>query len=557
MKKLLFGLFLFSLLIFGTKIYAAEEGCQAEQNYSSATGQKCGCSHNEVYSSTTGQTCPTNNSSVKVLSPNGGETFKQGQSNRISWSGGKNIVQVGLVNPSYASNVGSAPLGWIELKGNIDSNITWDGKSVKDLMGNYLDRVSPGKYKILTVSENSIGNYCSGPVVSLSFGTTEPCNFDLSDNYFTITNSTIEEGCPAGQNYSSVTGQKCGCSHNEVYSSTTGQKCSVELICPPNMPNPFSLCSDGKIEPATRDANQCVTSWKCVTPKDDDGCSKGEVYSSTTGQACPQKDNPIISGVSGPQSLKVGEHGTWKVTAYDSNGGTLSYSVNWGDEVALLYATSNSTTKVAQQSATFTHVYNQAGIYNPTFVVTSENTIRCFMAPCPSNLGSANTSVSVIVNNSTNVCPSGCVCNKGMTTCPVELIDYGCLAGSKYSITTGQACPSDIAADDGCLPGFNYSSTTGQQCLVIVDNGCNGTRFSTTTGKLCPVTNTSTPIRRTLKRGIKGEDVKRLQLFLNLNADGSFGSQTQAKVMEWQAQNGLTPDGAFGTMSRKKAGLEE
>ena len=72
------------------------------------------------------------------------------------------------------------------------------------------------------------------------------------------------------------------------------------------------------------------------------------------------------------------------------------------------------------------------------------------------------------------------------------------------------------------------------------------------------VDNNQTPsqIERTLKKGVKGDDVKTLQNFLGLEADGSYGPKTAAKVMEWQAQNGLTPDGAFGKMSRQKAGLE-
>ena len=49
-----------------------------------------------------------------------------------------------------------------------------------------------------------------------------------------------------------------------------------------------------------------------------------------------------------------------------------------------------------------------------------------------------------------------------------------------------------------------------------------------------------------LKKGSKGEDVKKLQTKLGLNADGSFGPMTEAKVKEWQAANGLTADGIVG-----------
>ena len=49
-----------------------------------------------------------------------------------------------------------------------------------------------------------------------------------------------------------------------------------------------------------------------------------------------------------------------------------------------------------------------------------------------------------------------------------------------------------------------------------------------------------------LKVGSSGEDVKKLQQFLGLTADGSFGSGTEKAVKNWQSANGLTPDGLVG-----------
>jgi putative chitinase len=49
-----------------------------------------------------------------------------------------------------------------------------------------------------------------------------------------------------------------------------------------------------------------------------------------------------------------------------------------------------------------------------------------------------------------------------------------------------------------------------------------------------------------LKKGSKGEDVKKLQSKLGLVADGDFGPGTETKVKEWQAANGLTADGIVG-----------
>jgi peptidoglycan hydrolase-like protein with peptidoglycan-binding domain len=58
----------------------------------------------------------------------------------------------------------------------------------------------------------------------------------------------------------------------------------------------------------------------------------------------------------------------------------------------------------------------------------------------------------------------------------------------------------------------------------------------------------------TLKVGSKGEAVKNLQIVVGATpVDGSFGQITKAKVMAWQANNGLTADGLFGIQSKNKA----
>jgi len=49
-----------------------------------------------------------------------------------------------------------------------------------------------------------------------------------------------------------------------------------------------------------------------------------------------------------------------------------------------------------------------------------------------------------------------------------------------------------------------------------------------------------------LKTGSTGDQVKQLQTRLGLNADGIFGSGTEAGVKAWQAQNGLSADGIVG-----------
>jgi peptidoglycan hydrolase-like protein with peptidoglycan-binding domain len=241
-------------------------------------------------------------------------------------------------------------------------------------------------------------------------------------------------------------------------------------------------------------------------------------------------NNPVISGVSGSQNLNVNQVGTWGIIASNPTGGNLSYSVVWGDEP--FYQTSSTSTIPTvngyQQSATFTHSYSRTGTFTPVFTVINENTIRCFTTPCPSNAGSAQTSLSVKVGDSI----------------PIDI--QGCLPGFEFSTMTGLPCSTEFV-NDGCLAGYNFSPITGQVCNTQYKNTC------TEPGSNCGIINYR--ISRTLRRGTQGDDVKRLQTFLGIKVDGSYGKGTAAKVKEWQVINGLKADGAFGMKSAKKAGL--
>ncbi len=77
---------------------------------------------------------------------------------------------------------------------------------------------------------------------------------------------------------------------------------------------------------------------------------------------------PVITGITAPTVLAVGETGTWSVKAYDPQNGSLSYAVDWGD----------SSTKALNmlgafvQTSSFTHAYAQPGTYKATFTVTDD-----------------------------------------------------------------------------------------------------------------------------------------------------------------------------------------
>jgi|SRR5881394_835356 len=61
----------------------------------------------------------------------------------------------------------------------------------------------------------------------------------------------------------------------------------------------------------------------------------------------------------------------------------------------------------------------------------------------------------------------------------------------------------------------------------------------------------TTPIEKpltvtTIRRGSRGDSVKRWQSVLGLPTDGNFGPATEAATKQWQSAHGLTPDGVVG-----------
>ena len=65
------------------------------------------------------------------------------------------------------------------------------------------------------------------------------------------------------------------------------------------------------------------------------------------------------------------------------------------------------------------------------------------------------------------------------------------------------------------------------------------------------VASSSTNVR-TLRRGMKGADVAKMQKAIGVEADGIFGFGTAGAVKKWQRANGLTPDGIVGPRTQEK-----
>ncbi len=131
--------------------------------------------------------------------------------------------------------------------------------------------------------------------------------------------------------------------------SLYGCKLEPPFPCPIKVP-PFCESGEEIVCPPGVDERGCSLPCKCVP---------------TANQP------PVISGISGPTSIKVNETGIWTVKASDPKQGVLTYSVLWGDEITGRGATTAPRSTSYIQTATFTHSYSKSGIYNPTFTVTN------------------------------------------------------------------------------------------------------------------------------------------------------------------------------------------
>jgi murein L,D-transpeptidase YcbB/YkuD len=71
-------------------------------------------------------------------------------------------------------------------------------------------------------------------------------------------------------------------------------------------------------------------------------------------------------------------------------------------------------------------------------------------------------------------------------------------------------------------------------------------------GKIEAVAPVTTAVSETLRRGSKGEAVKKMQVALGIGADGDFGQGTENALKKWQDRNGLVADGVAGPKTLAK-----
>ncbi len=342
---------------------------------------------------------------ITVTSPASGSTWYVGSTYNIQWNSGMSSdvkVNISLYVPQQLCLGGTVVNCQATAPYSIATNVDNDGSYEWSIPTALPKQYSGGYILVQTVNGSTSGQSAS---FSISFNTVI---------------APISVTSPAaGDTW------KTGSTYNINWSSRQGALSSaykVKISMIPVSPTPVcplgSMCPQYLIKPyVITDSTDNDGQFSWTVPSDFSGYYVGQeqiiveqittsgsyvansvfgksgVFTITSGSS---SQYPVISGVSGPTTLNVGQQGTWTVKASDPNNGTLSYSVVWGDETVCsgnVCATSinGSPTPPVQQS-TFTHVYNTAGTFTPKFTVTNSAGLN------------TQTSLSVSVGKTTTTC---------------------------------------------------------------------------------------------------------------------------------------------------------
>ncbi|MCX8197799.1 MAG: putative Ig domain-containing protein [Candidatus Micrarchaeota archaeon] len=207
---------------------------------------------------------------------------------------------------------------------------------------------------------------------------------------------------------------------------------------------------------------------------------------------------PVITAISGPSSLSVGQSGTWIVYAYDPEGGQLRYYVRWGDEnmsASIVYR--------EREGELFTHAYYVPGTYYPTFRVFDNQN------------ASASASISVVVVQpfTPYIMPQSLP--NGTIGIPYKVTLWTNLDTANWSVSAGSLPPGLYLSPDASTAKIQgVPNSTGLYSFVItaVKGGLYASRsytvrispqaFSRTTCAILP-SSLSLPVNSTARLQVK------------------------------------------------------
>lgn len=121
----------------------------------------------------------------------------------------------------------------------------------------------------------------------------------------------------------------------------------------------------------------------------------------------------------------------------------------------------------------------------------------------------------------------------------------GALASALWFWNTNKL---NAVADTGNVAALTKRINGGD--IGLADRQARYTRAMAALGGKTAAPSAATP--GSMRRGSKGDGVKKLQAALGIKADGDFGPGTEAALKKWQSANGLTADGIAGPKTLAK-----
>lgn len=314
---------------------------------------------------------------ITVVSPNGGEKWVRGTTQYISWTGiTGSLNQTGDIKLEFAVPTCAEPTAnprcmiavrapiFIASGVNLNSgSYAWNvGNSVSLAIPcspsatscpNQMTPIADGQYKIQICPTN--------------VNSSTQC--DDSNNYFTITSApsitqpTITSVVPSSASVGSmvtIKGSNLLFAGSALNTSVTFNNAQTDSGTAPS-----TISYDGT---TVTFAVPSLPVGAYNVSVEGVGISGRSNYLPFTITSNTTNRPPVISGGTFPTTLNVGQIGTWTINASDPQNGSLSYSVNWGDQPTVLPGTGVMSSSVVQTS-TFTHSYSSAGTYTITFTV--------------------------------------------------------------------------------------------------------------------------------------------------------------------------------------------
>ncbi|MFA6416022.1 MAG: fibronectin type III domain-containing protein [Candidatus Paceibacterota bacterium] len=306
--------------------------------------------------------------SITTISPNGGETFKIGDTISVHWAS-KNLPPSDRLNVYLYSPIIADVPGHSFTTSAVNTSYQFP----------LLNNLTPGSYKV---------NVCDHALSPAGLSGKSLC--DISDDYFTIVsaNSTLSAPTNLKADVSSdASGNKVKLSWNPVVGA---EQYVVEKYIENNPTNPSNHWVRINIGYSILTDTNFVDSSSVIPGKKYDyrvwaargsgpdfirsdysnqvsarisSASSGSVSDSISGSVPTGK--LVINSISGSGNLiATGVNKTWVVeTTVPSNASVLNYSVDWGDGLANKTAGDHSVSSNFKSTFSASHTYNTAGVY--------------------------------------------------------------------------------------------------------------------------------------------------------------------------------------------------